>query len=57
MSLYLSDFNYDMDHSLKINDLLQQFNKEKIGILKKLLYNLNLDIQVFVDYFIANEGI
>ncbi len=57
MSLYLSDFNYDMDHSLKINALLQQFNKEKIGILKKLLYNLNLDIQVFVDYFIANEGI
>ena len=46
-----------MDHSLKINALLQQFSKEKIGILKKILYNLNLDIKVFVDYFVEYEGI
>lgn len=46
-----------MDHSLKITALLQQFSKDKIGLLNKILYNLNLDIKVFVDYFVANEGI
>ena len=53
----LNKLNEYKNNPIKVQDGLSSFQKEKLGLLNKIAYNLRQDLLVFIETFVDNEGI